>query len=112
MKLEVHERLSLLEILNVEEEHYAALRTLRRAREMLSFDGDELKLLEFKQVQAPDGSVQFGWNQEAAESLVKDVPVDEWTTHYIRAKLISDEEQGKLKSRHLSLFEKFVSDYG
>ena len=45
MKLEVHERLALLTLFPKDGD-YAALKTFRRAKEMLSFTPEEMKFYE------------------------------------------------------------------
>ncbi len=110
MKLEIHERLALLNLLTAEEEHYEALKTLRRAMEMISFTPEELEGLKFDQ-KLVEGKVQFTWDTDIAQNLVRDIPVDEWTTHRIRNLLQKEEDAGKLKDRHVTLYEKFVIDY-
>lgn len=110
MKLEVHERLSLLELLAKDEDHYANLKTLRRAREMISFNSDEIKELEFKET-IEGGRSKLAWNTEKGAEMIPDIPVDEWTTHYVRSMLVKLETDGKLKDRYITLYEKFVTDY-
>ncbi len=110
MKLEIHERLALLSLLTTEEEHYEALKTLRRAKEMLSPTPEEVDSLQFEQ-NVVEGKVQFTWNTDVAQNMVRDIPVDEWTTHRIRNLLQKEEDAGKLKDRHVTLYEKFVIDY-
>ena len=106
MILEVQERLALMELLPKEGD-YAALRTLRRAREIIAISPDESKELQFEQKQ--DGILV--WDPEAAVGLVRDIPVDEWTTGTIKQLLINLENEGKLRDMQLSLYEKFVVNY-
>ncbi len=111
MLLEIHERLSLLEILHEDEERYEALKTLRRAREVLSFTPEEIQGLNFRQEPTKDGKQAFLWDTDKSGGFMRDIPIDEWTTQRIRARLIKMEDTGKLKDRYVTLFEKFVVDY-
>ncbi len=78
--------------------------------EMLSPTPDEVESLKFEQ-NVVDGKVQFIWDTNIAQNMVRDIPVDEWTTHRIRNLLQKEEDAGKLKDRHVTLYEKFVIDY-
>ncbi|GAG28899.1 unnamed protein product, partial [marine sediment metagenome] len=106
MILEVQERLALLDLLPTEGD-YASLRTLRRAREIISITPEEAEVLEFKQ--KPDGLLV--WNVEASANLARDIPVDEWTTGKIKEMLINLSNEGNLKDMQLTLYEKFVVNY-
>jgi hypothetical protein len=109
MKLDVRERISLGGLLQELSQmgDYAALKTLRRAKEMVSFTPDEQKLYELKEV-APN---QWNWNGEVAAKNVKDVPVDEYTTNLVRSTLAEMNQNQELIEQHLSLYEKFVIAY-
>lgn len=107
MLLEVFERFSLLELLEKDEDHYATLKTLRRAREMITFTPDEVKTLGLRQ--NAQGALE--WDTRKATGMARDLPVDEWTTNYIRSVLVNLEQLGKLKERYVSLYEKFITDY-
>lgn len=110
MKLEVHERLALLNILPKEGD-YAALKTLRRAREMISFTSEEISFYEIVNRQNPDGTTQTSWSAIRAAEKIKEVPVDEYTTNLIRDKLSSMSKNHKLTDEYYSLYEKFVVMY-
>jgi len=107
MLLEVHERFHLVKMLPTEGK-YEALKTIRRQREMLSFDPEEIELLSLSTVTNPDGSVSSTWDGSKAPLVVKDVPIDEYMTSYFRKKLAEIEEEGKLNEQLMSLYEKFV----
>jgi len=107
MLLEVHERMALLQLLPTED-RYEALKTIRRQREMLSFDPDEKKTLELNSTTNPDGTVKTTWRAENAPKVVKDIPVDEYMTGLFSKKLAEIEAEGKLNENLMSLFEKFV----
>lgn len=107
MLLEVHERFQLVQMLPAEGK-YEALKTIRRQRESLSFDPEEIKLLGLTSNANPDGSVATTWDGSKASLVVKDIPVDEYMTSFFRKKLAETEEEGKLNENLMSLYEKFV----
>jgi|SRR3990172_2340555 len=110
MRLEVHERLALLTLLPTEGD-YAALKTIRRAREMISFTPDEINFYEIKIVPGADGKPQTQWNTAKAGEAIKDCPVDEYTVNVIRDKLSDLNKRKKLTDQYMSIYEKFVVDY-
>lgn len=110
MRLEVHERLALLALLPKEGD-YAALKTIRRAKEMISFTKDEMDFFEMKNVTGANGVPQVNWNDNKAKEQVKDCPVDEYTTNVIRNKLAEMDREHKLTEEFMSLYEKFVVAY-
>lgn len=111
MRLEVHERLALLTLLPGEGD-YAALKTIRRAREMLSFSPEEMTFYEIKSAVGADGKPQTNWSSRKAAEAVKDVPVDEYTVNVIREKLAAMNKTRKLTEQYMSVYEKFILDYG
>lgn len=110
MKLEVHERIALMQLLPTEGD-YAGLKSIRRAREMISFDQKELDFFEIKPGVGPDGTPMTNWNPVKAQEQVKDVPVDEYTTNVVRKILADLEKKHKLTEQTISLYEKFVVTY-
>ena len=106
MILEVQERLALLELLPREGD-YAAIKTIRRAREMLSFTPEENDALKFEQ----KGEGLLVWDVVKGAEMVRDIPVDEWTTNQIRQILINLSNDQKLTEMHFSLYEKFVANF-
>ena len=110
MKLELHERIVLLELLPKEGD-YAALKTIRRAREMLAITPEEQTFYEFKEVRDEKGNLNYNWNPMKAREQVKDCPVDEYTTDLFREKLAELNRSNKLTENYVSLFEKFVIAY-
>jgi len=107
MLLEVHERMALLQLLP-SEDRYEALKTIRRQREMLSFNPEEKDLLELESITNPDGTVKTTWKGVNAPRVVKDIPIDEYMTSLFSKKLAEIEADGKLTENLMSLFEKFV----
>ena len=110
MKLEVHERIALIGLLPVKGD-YAALKTLRRAREMLSFTPEEQKFYELRTVPGEDGKPHTQWNAAKAAEQIKDCPVDEYITNLIRDKLSELNKKHKLTGQLLSVYDKFVVTY-
>ena len=110
MKLEVHERIALMQLLPTEG-GYAALKTIRRAREMISFTPEEILFYEIKSGTGADGQPFTNWNPKKAMEQVKEVPVDEFTTNLIRNVLAELERNEKITEQTISLYEKFVVMY-
>jgi hypothetical protein len=110
MKLEVHERLALPNLLPTEGE-YAALKTLRQAREMFSFTPEEVKFYELRTDKQADGTSKVVWNVDRAREQVKDCPVTEYIMDVIRTRLVQMNNDKKLTEGYFSLFEKFVMMY-
>ena len=106
MLLEVQERLALMELLPREGD-YAAIRELRRAREMINFTPEENEALKFEQ----KGEGILVWDVKAGVDLVRDIPVSEWATNQIRQKLINLSNDKELTEPHFSLYEKFVIQF-
>ena len=109
MLLEVHERIALLSIWP-KEGTYAGLKTLRRAKEAVSFNPEEVKLYEFKN-SVVNGVTQTQWSNVQAAKNVKDVPLDEFTVHTLRNILAAKNADGKLTEEFISVYEKLVIDY-
>ena len=103
MLLEVNERLALLELLPREGD-YASIKTLSRAREMISFTPEENIELKFES----KGNNILVWDVEAGEKLVRDIPIDEWTSNTIREILINLSNEKALTDMQYSLYVKFV----
>ena len=107
--LEVHERLALLQLLP-QEGDYKALKTIRRAKEMLSFTPEEQKIMEMKN-KVVDGKPQLTWNAGKVNEIAMDVPIDEYITNLFRVALAELNNKGKLTEQTMSLYEKFVVMY-
>lgn len=111
MLLEVHERLALVTLLPKKGD-YAALKTIRRCREMLSFTPEELAFYEIKNGVNPEtGKPQVVWNPQKAAEMVKDIPIDEYMTNLFRNALAEMNKKGELNEDFISLYEKFVVIY-
>jgi len=87
---------------------YEALKTIRRQRESLSFDPEEIKTLGLTSNTNPDGTVASTWDGSKAPQVVKDIPIDEYMTNFFRKKLAEIEGEGKLNESLMSIYEKFV----
>ncbi len=105
MKLEVHERIKLLELLP-QQGHYAELKDIRKHREMFSFTIEELERLDFRN---KDGVL--AWDDQQGQEVVRDIPISEFVTSMIRNILAQMEMDGKLTDDTFSLYEKFVVAY-
>lgn len=110
MKLDVHERIVCLSLLPAQGD-YAALKTIRRAKEMLSFSPQELEFFELKNITTPEGKPQVVWNKDKANQAIKDIPVDEYTTNLIRNALAELNKKRNLTEEHMSIYDKFVIAY-
>lgn len=110
MKLEIHERLALLEILPRQGD-YAGLMALRKAREIFSFTQEELDLYELKQTPDGLGNMRWDWNQAKASQRVLDAPIEQFVMETIRKKLNEMDEAHTLTEMYISLFEKFIINY-
>ncbi len=107
MKLEIHERLALLELLPKTGD-YVALKTIRRAREMIGITPEEQAKLNFREVEV-QGQAQIAWDIEVAGEMSVDVPIDEWTTDKIREILVGLNKKEEIADRTFTLYEKFVT---
>lgn len=107
MLLTAMERIFVLELISGHEDHYQSLKQLRVDREGLSISEEESKQIGAKL--QPDG--RLGFNPAAADTLVKDVPLSEYTTSLVRSKLSDMEGKGKLLDHYISIYEKFVIAY-
>ena len=107
MKLEIHERLALLELLPKTGD-YVALKTIRRAREMIGLTPEEQKKLNFHEIEI-EGQAKIAWDREVAREMGVDVPIDEWTTDKIREILVELNKQEEIADRTFTLYEKFVT---
>jgi len=110
MKLELHERFVLLTLLPKEGD-YAALKTIRRAKEMLNPTPQEVEAFEIVQTTGTDGKPVLNWNAQKASEAVKDCPVDEYTMNLIRDELAKLNKTKKLTEQYLSVYDKFVVAY-
>jgi len=102
MKLSVHERLLLLNLLPATGD-ITSIKLLRKAKEDLSFNEKENKDLGFVQ----DGEI-LRWNSEKG-NVEKDVTIGEIITELIKTELKKMNEEKKLTEQHISIYEKFIN---
>jgi len=102
MKLEIHERLALLQILP-EKGSYAELKSIRKAREIIALTQDEI---EFYEMEIKEG--KWHWNIAKASQRVLDVPLGEYMTNTIRDLLAAMNQAKSMTEMFSSLYEKFV----
>lgn len=107
MKLGIGERLELLERLP-REGTYAALKSIRVARECLSLTPEEMKEFEYNEIHNPTGRgvVSITWNISKEREV--DIPLDEYITNIIRDMLVKLDKENKLTERTMNLYERFV----
>jgi hypothetical protein len=105
MILTIHERLTLLELMP-DENTFAGIREIHRAKLHLSLTAEEMEELE---VVFEQGQVQ--WNPEIALSMDRDIPFGEWMVETMRGILVERDKAAKITEREMSLFDKFVMDY-
>ena len=98
MKLAIGERLMLLNLLPPEGD-LTSIKIVRRLREALSFNEDELEEYEIKVL---DGG-RISWNSTAE----KDVEIRAKARSLIVGALHKLDDDGKVTEQHLSLFDKF-----
>jgi len=111
MKLGIHERFALLNLLPIEES-YPGMRDVVEFKMLLNLTGDEEKEIELKRSVDPQSNrVQMGWNPLLAESVVVDIPVSHYIFNLIRDILRRLSDTKKIREDQLSLYEKFVMDY-
>jgi len=101
MKLSVHERLLLLNLLPATGD-ITSIKLLRKVKEDLSFNEKENKDLGFVQ----DGEM-LRWNSEKG-NVEKDVTIGEIITELIKTELKKMNEEKKLTDQHISIYEKFI----
>lgn len=99
MELNVLERMLLLNLLPAEGS-FTNLKLLRTARENLSFTEEENKQLNFRQK-----GDQILWTDSVDE---KEIKIGEVVTQMIVKALQKLNKEEKLKTEHMSLYEKFI----
>ena len=106
MKLNIQERLGLMELLP-REGGYAALKELRRAREIFSLTPEEIKEVNYTETPAPVGrGTTIHWDTE--KETLKELPVSEYITDEIKKALEKLERDKRLSEQYFTLYEKFV----
>lgn len=85
---------------------YEALKAIRRAKETISFTGEEI---EFYEIETIDG--QIHWSTAKANEEVKDIPIESYIMGVFRNKLSEINRNGKLVESQISIYDKFVVIY-
>lgn len=131
MKLEVFERLVLLNILP-QQENFITLKLVRKLREALSFNEKEIADIDFKNHwRCPKCTVvelapqvikcqecdtymqpagQVTWDEDKAKDTVKEVHMGRKMQDLCEATLKKLNDEKKLEEHHMSLYEKFVEE--
>ena len=105
MKLNVIERLRLLEIMP-EESTYEGIKDIHMTNLLLNLTGDEADAID-----AVHKEGIITWNADKAMGLIVDIPMGEWMTNTIRVVLREKSHEGDLNAAEITLFEKFIMDY-
>ena len=101
MKLSVHERLLLLNLLPPKGD-FTTLKLLRLAKEELSFSESENKSLNFQQ-----NDEMLTWNEKA--NMDKEVNIGDTITEVIKKELKKMDKEKELTEQHISIYEKFIN---
>lgn len=102
MLLKVLDRITLLSILP-EQGDFVTLKIVRKLREDLSFNEEELKELSITQSEG-----RITWDQFADQG--KMIQVGEKATDVVVAALKKLDEQKKLTQQHMGLYEAFIKE--
>ena len=105
MKLNVPERLKLLEIMP-EQSTYEGIKDIHMTNLLLNLTGDEAT-----EIEAVHAEGVITWNADKALGLIVDVPMGEWMTNTIRVVLRERSHDGEMEAAEITLFEKFIMDY-
>ena len=106
MKLEVHERIALLDLMPKQAD-YVGLQALRKAKEIISFTPEEAEFFELNV--GEDGN--WHWDGAKASQKVLDAPIEQYVVETIREKLAEMDSNQALSEMYLSLYEKFIVNY-
>ena len=105
MKLSLMERLIALELLPKEGD-WSGMKEVRKSREVLNFNAEEMEKFDVKQVEG--GYVS--WNSDG-QAYIADLPLSEWATTQIQEALRKKNHDKKLTERDLPVYQKFIVDY-
>ncbi len=78
---------------------------------MLSFSPEEMEILSMETVPTADGKSNVTWDNDKVSEVVKDCPIDEYTTNLFRDELAKLDDKHKLTEQTTSIYEKFVVMY-
>lgn len=107
MKLDIHERFALLELLPKQGD-YAGLKAIRKAREIIGFSQEEI---EFYQLKRNKDNGQWAWDTVRASQRVLDAPLEEYVIDTVRILLRKMDEGKMMTELYMSLYEKFIINY-
>ncbi|MBU2051344.1 MAG: hypothetical protein KKH61_20545 [Gammaproteobacteria bacterium] len=102
MELNVKERFVLLGMLP-KEANFMTLKLMRTLKEALSFDEEEIKVLNFKNEEG-----RLFWEQNIP--VMKSVTIGDFMLELLKKEFKKLDSDGKLTEDHFSLFEKVVGD--
>ena len=106
MNLTIDERFVLAGLLP-SEESYNGMTEIARLKMHLILSDEEATTIKL----AREGN-GVRWDSGAAAQVIKDIPIGEWLTNVIREILRDKSDKHKLSEREMSLYEKFIVDYG
>ena len=105
MKLKVGERLLILNLLPTQGD-MVTLRVVKDAVEALSLKTDEMKSVDLKTIESPDGKNQLKWDTSKDEGV--DIELSKAAIGIAREKLKEMNDQKKLQFQHMDLYERIV----
>jgi len=103
MRLEVDERISLVDLLTGRQGKFRDLQKLRKLRGDAAFDTEEYIRLKFQET--PGGLI---YDHEEAKSLSKELDIDTWVYEYIVKALKDKDRKAQLTDAFLALYAKFI----
>ena len=104
MKLNVSERLSLLQVLPAEG-NFLTLKIMKDLTEIVGLNEEAFKEFGIKEVGG-----QVSWNNKGTEE--REIKIGEKATDIIVESLKKLDQQNKLKQNYFTLYEKFVEKQG
>ena len=107
MKLNVQERLMLLNILPKESD-FITLKLVTKLQGELSFSEEEIKKLNFKSDVTKDGQPLKTW--DIKQEVIIEIEIGEKMTEIISEQLKKLNDEKKLGFNHFSLNEKFIKE--
>ena len=106
MKLTVHERFAILNMLP-DEDKFAGMKAILKAKGVLNFSPEDVALYKMKS----DVNGNWTWDLDLAQKHVLDAPLEEYVVSIIRQQLEKMDKVGKIKKQHMSLYEKIILAY-
>ena len=103
MKLNIAERIALLQILPAEGD-FTTLKVLRGLQEKVGFSEEDHKKFKIKRI-----GDRISWNPKEGAREVK-IELGDKAKEIIKDVLLNLDKGKKLKSEHFSLYEKFIQE--